>query len=78
MVCACREGAAEGKAFAEYVDYIVTEVLPMQRAKASIDAIRKIGNEANHDVAFVEKDDAGRALSIATYLLNAVYSLPVA
>ncbi len=76
MVCACNEGAPEGLSFVKYVDYIVDNVLPLPKAKASIDAIRTIGNDANHSVAFVSRDDAMRAMSIVTYLLNSVYSLP--
>ncbi|MGB7323630.1 MAG: DUF4145 domain-containing protein [Rubripirellula sp.] len=76
MVCACNEGAAEGLSFVKYVDYIVDNVLPLPKAKASIDAIRTIGNDANHSVAFVSRNDAMRAMSIVTYLLNSVYSLP--
>jgi hypothetical protein len=76
MVCACNEGAAEGLQFVKYVDYIVDNVLPLPKAKTAIDAIRTIGNDANHSVAFVARDDAIRAMSIVTYLLNSVYSLP--
>jgi len=76
MVCACMEGADEGKSFLSYVDYIVQEVLPLPRARTSIDAIRQIGNEANHKVAFVTRSDARRALEIVSYLLNSIYSLP--
>lgn len=76
MVCACKEGADEGLPFVKYVDYIIDNVLPMPRAKKSIDAIRTIGNDANHSVSFVELDDALRAMQIITYLLTSVYSLP--
>lgn len=76
MVCACSEGAAEGLSFVKYVDYILDNVLPLPKAKSSIDSIRTIGNDANHSVAFVSRDDAIRAMSIVTYLLNSVYSLP--
>jgi len=78
MVCACHEGADEGLQFIKYVDYIIGSVLPLPKAKSSIDAIRTIGNDANHSVAFVSRDDARRALAIVTYLLNSVYSLPQA
>ena len=76
MVCACHEGADEGLQFVKYVDYIVSTVLPLPKAKGSIDAIRKIGNDANHSAAFVTREEAKRALSIVNYLLNSVYSLP--
>lgn len=76
MSCACREGAKEGESFAFYVDYIIANVFPLPKAKSTIDAIRQIGNEANHKVAFVTRDDAKRALKIINYLLTSIYSLP--
>jgi hypothetical protein len=76
MVCACERGDSDGKKFVEYVDFITQTVLSFAPARTAIDAIRTIGNDANHDVAFVTQDDARRALSIVTYMLNTIYSLP--
>jgi Domain of unknown function (DUF4145) len=76
MACAVHQGAKDDLSFAQYVDYITTQVLVFGPAKNSIDVIRTIGNDANHDVAFVDRDDASRALSIVIYMLNAIYSLP--
>lgn len=78
MACACQEGDADGKPFTQYVDYIVGTVLTFPRAKEAIDKIRGIGNEANHKVKFVSRDDARRALSIVSYMLSTIYSLPSA
>lgn len=78
MACACEEGDGEGKSFAQYVDHITTKVLTFPRATAAIDAIRSIGNDANHKVTFVAQADARRSLEIITYMLNAVYALPSA
>jgi hypothetical protein len=78
MSCACHEKADDGRAFASYVDYITNTVLTFPRAKDAIDAIRSIGNDANHDVAFVSADDAKRAMKIMSYMLNTIYSLPTA
>jgi hypothetical protein len=78
MACACREGATDGDAFIKYVDYITGTVLTFPKAKDAIDKIRSIGNEANHNVKFVSRDDSRRALSIVTYMLNTIYSLPSA
>jgi len=78
MVCACQEGATDGKSFTEYVSHITDTVLTFPKAKDAIDKIRKIGNDANHSVRFVGRDDAKRALSIVTYMLNSMYSLPSA
>ena len=78
MAVACKQGDAEGETFAHYVDYIIQNVVPIPTAKAPIDAIRTIGNEANHDLAFVSEADARRAMGIAKYVLTAAYSLPSA
>ncbi len=76
MACACHEGDADGKNFTDYVDFITNTVLTFPKAKTSIDKIRTIGNEANHNVDFVSHDAAKHAMQIATYMLNTIYSLP--
>jgi hypothetical protein len=76
MACACEKGAKEGENFLDYVTHITDKVLLYPPAKASIDRIRTIGNEANHKVAFVSRDDAQRALEIVRYMLNTIYALP--
>jgi hypothetical protein len=78
MATACKEGDADGKNFATYVDFIITTVLPFPKAKDSIDRIRKIGNEANHSIQFVSRDDAKKAMDIVTYMLTTIYSVPPA
>jgi hypothetical protein len=78
MACACHENADDGKPFTTYVDYITGTVLTFPRAKDAIDAIRTIGNEANHQVQFVGQGEAKRAMQIVTYMLNTIYSLPAA
>jgi hypothetical protein len=78
MACACHEGDDDGKNFGPYVDYITGKVLTYPRAKAAIDAIRTIGNDANHQLQFVTEDDAKRSMQIVTYMLDAIYSFPAA
>ncbi len=78
MVCACHEGDEEGKKFVQYVDFITDRVLVFPRAKDAIKRIKDIGNDANHEVCFVSREDAERALSIVRYMLTTVYSLPSA
>lgn len=78
MAIACKEGATDGKPFVEYVDYITTRVLAYPKAKDSIDRIRLIGNDANHSLQFVSRDDARRAIEIIGYIMNTIYSLPSA
>src|SRR5690606_8222079 len=74
MACACDKGAAEGLKFIDYVDYITSTVLTYPAAKAAIDKIRGIGNDANHKIQFVNEADARRAMKIITYTLHTVYS----
>jgi len=78
MSTACHEGDDDGKSFVDYVKYITDKILTFPKAKDSIDKIRGIGNEANHNVSFVTPDDARRAMQIVTYMLNTIYSLPAA
>jgi hypothetical protein len=78
MACACDKSASDGLRFVEYVDYITNSVLTFPAAKASIDKIRDIGNDANHKIQFINQPDAARAMKIVTYLLNTIYSLPTA
>lgn len=76
MVCACLEGDSDGKSFLNYVDFITKNVLSFPKAKTAIDKIRAIGNDANHDVAFVSAADAMTSLNIVKSLLDAIYKLP--
>ena len=84
MSCVCHEQdkakvpIEEGKSFAYYVDYLANNVLTFPAAKAPIDAIRNIGNEANHHVQFVNLQDAERSMTIVHRMLDAIYALPVA
>lgn len=75
MVIACKEGDVEGKSFLQYVDYIVEKVVPIPAARKAIDEIRKVGNDANHDVTFVDEAQSRQSMKILHYLLRAVYSL---
>ncbi len=76
MVTACNKGEKDGKRFIEYVDYITDTVLKFPEAKNSIAKIKDIGNDANHDATLVSQADAGHAIDIVTYMLNAIYALP--
>lgn len=68
----------EGKTFAYYVDYLADNVLTFAGSKQPIDAIRKIGNEANHHVAQVDEPDAERSMTIVQYMLDVIYTFPEA
>jgi hypothetical protein len=76
MVCASHEGDTTSKNFQGNVEFITNNVLNFPKAKAAIDAIRTIGNEANHEIQFIAEPDAKRAMDIVTYMLNTIYALP--
>lgn len=81
MSCACHEQAKtsqpkEGESFAYYVDYIANSVLNFPIAKTPIDAIRQIGNDANHHVKFVTKREAERTMKIVHHMLDTIYVFP--
>jgi hypothetical protein len=78
MACACEQGDTPDRKFFQYVDYITDEVIKMPKVKPVIEKIKTIGNEANHEIHFVTPQDAARCLSIITYMLNTIYSLPSA
>lgn len=73
MVAAHEQGADEDQSFLDYVNYLADEALTFPQAKTAIDRIRDIGNDANHEVDFVETEEAKEALQITHYLLEALY-----
>jgi Domain of unknown function (DUF4145) len=78
MVCAWDRGETDPKKnFAQNVDYICDSVLSYPAAKKSITSIRNIGNEANHKVDFVTKENARRSMEIISYMLNMIYCVPI-
>ncbi len=61
--------------FSQCVDHLVTEGVVTKRMEPWIDRIREVGNEANHEIAPVNKD---AALDVATFtqkLLELAYEM---
>ncbi len=59
MNVAVSEGAEEGKSFAHYVRYLADEGHIPPKAAAWVDYIRDKGNEANHEIQIMGREDAG-------------------
>jgi hypothetical protein len=80
MACVCHEQdkakvtVKEGESFAYYVDYLTNTILTFAAAKGPLDAIRSIGNDANHHVQFVVQAEADRSMNIVWHLFNTIYS----
>ena len=76
MNIAVTEGADENLNFYQYVTYLNDENYIPPKGKEWVDAIRKLGNEANHNIEFKEQNEAERILNFIEMLLRFIYELP--
>lgn len=68
-------GAEVGKSFFYYVEYLFDNGYIPPNAKGWVDYIRTKGNEANHEIVIMEKDDATQLINFMSFLLNIIYEL---
>ncbi len=78
MHVAVEKGAPQNKSFLEYVEWLVDEHYVPKGGEGWVDYIRTRGNEANHEIAAVSKQDAEAVLRFTEELLRMVYELPAA
>lgn len=76
MNLAVSEGADPNESFQYYVDYIEKEGLVSKKAKDFVDYIRKLGNEATHEIHSMGQADAEKALAFVYSLLHHNYVTP--
>ena len=76
MNIAVSEGAEEGKNFVFYVDYLNDKNFIPPKGKEWVDAIRKLGNEANHSIEFKSIEEAKLILTFVEMLLKFIYEMP--
>jgi len=76
MHLAVEVGADEGKSFIDYVQYLADNGYVPPGGEKWVDLIRKKGNEANHEITLMSKDDAERLLSFLEMLLKFIYEFP--
>lgn len=76
MNIAVAEGAEEGKTFAEYVGYLDDNNYIPPKGKDWVDEIRKLGNEANHNINMKTPQEAKKILNFTEMLLRFIYELP--
>jgi len=76
MHIAVEKNAPEGKSFLEYVEYLCDNRYVPPDGKGWVDHIRKMGNEANHEIAEVSRTDAEELISFSEMLLRFVFELP--
>lgn len=76
MHVAVEKGAGQNQTFAHYVDWLVEQGIVTVHMKEWIDEIRELGNDANHEIILMEKDEADSLLTFVSMLLKAVYEYP--
>lgn len=76
MNLAVHKGASEGKSFLDYVEYLAGKGYVPPDGKQWVDVIRSKGNEANHEIRVMRKDDALQILTFVEMLLRFVYEFP--
>ena len=69
-------GAEEGLSFAQYVEWLVGEGYVPKGSQKWVDYIRSRGNEANHEIRSMTKEDAVGVLRFTEQLLRNMYELP--
>lgn len=76
MHIAVDKGAPEGRRFIEYVEYLSDNHYITPGAKEWVDHIRQKGNEANHEISIMKKEDAEELISFIEMLLKVIYEFP--
>ncbi len=76
MHIAVSKGAEEGKSFLSYVEYLSDKNYIPEGSKGWVDHIREKGNEANHEIVIMEREDAEELVSFSEMLLKVIYEYP--
>jgi hypothetical protein len=66
-------GAQAGLKFIEYVEFLSNNGYIPPNGKAWVDVIRNKGNEANHEIVIMQKDDAAQLLKFIEMLLKFIF-----
>ena len=76
MNIAVQEGAKEGLKFIEYVNHLSDKGYIPPNGKHWVDHIRTKGNEATHEIALMNQEDARDLLSFVEMILRFIYEFP--
>lgn len=69
-------GDKSGRGFIEYVEWLAVNNHIPANAKGWVDHIRKKGNEANHEIILMRREDAKDLLEFSEMLLKVTYEFP--
>lgn len=76
MNIAVQEKAKPGLTFVEYVDYLAANGFVPPNGRPWVDHIRKKGNEATHEIALMDQNDAKELVGFVEMLLRFIYEFP--
>jgi len=76
MHIAVEKAAEKNMNFVYYVDYLETNHFTPPGGKSWVDKIRKLGNDANHEITIMTKDQATLILNFLEMLLKFIYEFP--
>lgn len=76
MNIAVEKGAEKGLSFKQYVEYLDAQHFIPPDGKDWVDHIRKKGNEANHEIEIMKKEDAEDLIIFSEMLLKFIYEFP--
>ena len=78
MHIAVSKGAPEGQSFVSYVKYLADSHYVAPDAGDWVDHIRNKGNEANHEIVAMTKEDAEELIDFSAMLLKVIFEFPAA
>ena len=76
MNIAVSRGAKEGLRFVEYVEYLANNNYVPPDGKDWVAHIRGKGNEATHEIAMMQREDAVELITLSEMLLKFIYEFP--
>ena len=76
MHLAFAKGAEEGDSFKSYVEYLATKNHIPSDCRPWVEQIKDIGNEANHEVKMMKKEDAENLVLFCEMLLKILFEYP--
>jgi hypothetical protein len=76
MHIAVEKGAPTNKKFIEYVNYLDTNHYTPPNSRGWVDKIRKLGNDANHEIVIMNSDQAKLILTFLEMILKFIYEFP--
>lgn len=76
MHIAVERGAEEGLSFLSYVTYLSDRGYVPPDGKDWVDHIRNKGNEANHEIVHMSREDADDLITFTEMLLRFIYEFP--